>query len=300
MRPLRIFTMVWGETHTDWFERACARSLAWPKNQAAIRGSTWNIMSKKEDSEKVLKIAQSVGVKTLVYTELPAELEGNAPNMGHYMLQALLAMMNVCLKDGSQLLTAPPDTIFSDGTIQNLIQMAKYGATCVAVPHARVSPSIFGSLKDGALSGPELVRRLFKHAHKSWSLCEIGLRESCSFVGGISWQKLDQNLYAVQHRLPTVYLSNFTAGDLSFFQQPHDGYPPVYGYWDHVWPTLLVKDQRQRTVGSSDAAFILEVTKEDLNVPPMTQSNPHEPDAFWRNEYHNGINRQFSYIMRGE
>jgi hypothetical protein len=52
---------------------------------------------------------------------------------------------------------------------------------------------------------------------------------------------------------------------MSFFQQPHDNLPPTFGCYDHVWPTDLINQERQRMIGSSDAACVLEVTKEDLN-----------------------------------
>lgn len=300
-RPLRIFTMAWGKQHLDWFERACLRSLSWPKNREALKDASWLICSKKEDKDEALGLAMKTKItEKFEYFEMNDAIVGNSPNMGRFMLHALQAAMDLCLKDGARMLTAPPDTIFSDGTIPALLLYGAYGDTCVAVPHARVSPSIFGSLKEGPLSGAELVSRAIKHGHKAWTTQELGAEPSGSFVGGVLWQKIAPNLYSVQHRLPTVYLSSFTSKDVMFFRQPHGGYEPVYGLWDHVWPALLVQDERQRTPGSSDVACIVEVTKEELNIPPPTVPNAAEPDAFWQREFHHRMNRQFSYIMRSE
>lgn len=223
--------------------------------------------------------------------------------MGAILLQCLFKMIHHCLESGAQMLTCPPDTVFSEGSIQSMRHIGRYGHSCVALPHPRVSPSIFGQIKDQALSGAELVSLTMKHGHRAWSGAEIGHSEQNSFVGGIAWQKIGkigENLLSVQHRLPTVYLSTFQGSDYTFFQKPHDGLAPTYGCWDHVWPSVLLNQERLRVIGSSDAAFVVEVTKDDLNVPPQTPINPYEPDGFWRSEHHNQILRQFCFIMRGE
>lgn len=283
-----------------WFERACLKSLCWPKNKASIQNATWCIFTKVADEPKVRELAGRAGCSHIQIAYIPDSIQGNSPQMGAILLQCLFQMIDLCLKDGSQMLTAPPDTIFSEGTIEAMLRVGAFGHSCVAVPHPRVSPSIFGQIKDQPLSGAELVSLTLKHGHKAWSEAEIGHERQSSFVGGIAWQKIGDKLYAVQHRLPTIYLANFIASDYAFFQKPHDGLNPTYGAWDHVWPSELIKTERQRTIGSSDAAFILEVTKDDLNIPPQAGINPHEPDSFWRSEHHNSINRQFCYIMRSE
>lgn len=235
---------------------------------------------------------------------MPQTVQAHSPEMGAILLNGLLHTMSLCLKEGSQLLTAPPDTIFGDGTVPNLLHIGNQDGTCVAVAHPRVSPSIFAQFKKGQpFSNPQLVTAAWKHLHKAMSEGEAGLQRSNSFVGGISWRKLpsDNSLVSVQHRLPTCYLASFTPGDITFFQQPHDGLPPTYGTWDHGWPgQCLIPQQRQRYVGSSDACFIIELTDEDKNVPPLMNGNPYEPDAFWRTEPHNAHNRQQCVIFRGE
>ena len=297
---LRIMTAVWGSNHADWFERACARSLSWERNRAAIKNATWTLFTKHEDVARVTAIAHKVGVKRVEYVELPESVQGNSPNMGAHLLNCLLHMMTTCLKDGSKLLMAPPDTIFSEGTIECLLNAGSQKGTCVAVPHPRVSPSIFGGIKDSPLSGAKLVTLAMKHGHKAWSEAEIGHANQNSFIGGISWKILGPKLIGVCHRLPTVYLADFLPSDLVYFQQPRDGLEPTFGVWDHTWPTDLIAQQRQRVIGSSDAACILEVTKEDLNVPPAYPVDTTQPDAYWKNMPHNVINRQYLYVMREE
>lgn len=295
---LRIFTVVWGGNHLDWFERACVRSLCWPENRKAIQDATWTLFTKKADLEKAKELAQKTGVKNIEFAEVNESVQGNSPIMGAILLECLFQMMDKSIKDNSKVLMAPPDTIFGEGTIQALILAGQQKGTCVSVPHPRVSPSIFGGIKDAALTNAELVSLAIKHGHRAWTEAEDGHPKQNSFIGGVSWRRLGPKLIAVTHRLPTVYLAEFQPSDLSFFKQPHDNLPPTFGCYDHVWPSQLINQQRQRMIGSSDAACILEVTKEDLNVPPAVAANPHEPDAFWRDQEHNKINRQYLYVMR--
>lgn len=295
---LRIFTTVWGDQHLDWFERSCIRSLSWPLNSQAIRNATWTLFTKNQDLERAKTLALKTGVTNIEFAGISDIVEGNTPLMGKVLLECLLQMMDSSIRDGSKVLMAPPDTIFSEGTIQALLAAGAQKGTCVAVPHPRVSPSIFGGIKDSPLTGAELTSLAMKHGHRAWTEAEDGHPKQNSFVGGISWRRLGPKVIGVTHRLPTVYLAEFQSSDITAFRQPHDNLPPTFGYYDHGWPSELITQERQRVIGSSDAACILEVTKEDLNVPPVFASNGQEPDAFYRNLHHNKINRQYMYVMR--
>lgn len=299
MRPLKLQTFVWGRNHIDWFEQACIRSLCWPKNKEALKEATWCIFTRPQDMCEVKTLAEKVGVKEVKIFELHPNLEGMPRQMGLIMLEGLLHIMDSCIEQKATMLTIPPDSIFGEGTIPNILKMGRFGNTCVAVPHGRVSSKVLLEMKD-PMSNAELVAQLLKHPHQSWETSEIGHPRQSSFVGGIAWDKMDEGLYSVTHRLPTPYLANFTPDDRKFFTTIHEpGFEPVYGQIDHLWPSLLIKQQRQRTPGSSDIACILEVTKDELNVPALHPVDPLEPDKFWRtNAIHNESARQYSFTMR--
>ena len=299
LKKMRAFTTVWGP-YVDWMERTIVRSLLWPANNLAVKDSAWLIWTKRADEAKVLELARRVGFAQIDIGYLPDEVEGNHPMMGAVILKAFLQTVKMCLNNGEQLLTLPPDTVMGDGSINALRLAGQFGDTCVAVPHIRVDASILGSLTDSPMSNPALVSVAMKHQHKAFSESEIGRDMSGSFVGGIAWQKLGKNLWSVQHALPTIYLANLKQSDYHFFGQSHDGLAPTYGCFDHAWPQVLVKEQRQRTIGSSDACFIAELTRAELNVPPLTKAIIDKPDAFWRHLSHNLHNKQNLFIMRGE
>lgn len=151
----------------------------------------------------------------------------------------------------------------------------------------------------GSVSNASLVTLAFKNAHDSWKCAEIGHEKNNSFIGGIAWAKLSDGLWSAQHRLPTVYLADFNETDWDFFWSQVS-----FGGWDHRWPAEnLIRQERQRYVGSSDACFVVEITDWDKNVPPdVPRENlqGRDQDAYWNGHYHNGINRQISVILRGE
>ena len=296
MKSLRIFTAVWGEKHIGWFEKFCLTSLCWKKNKDALEGATWMFLTKEENIERLSKLVKDSGIKVanVEFLILDKEFDRNPHAAGHYMLHGFLAVMNHCLTYGSQLLIAPPDTIFGDGSIHNMREIAKVRDSVVFAIHTRVLPSI--DVKASQLSNAYLVKEAWACLHKTWEEAEDGREKINSYVGGISWSYLDENLYSVCHALPTPYLINFVPEDAVYFRnQIH------FGVLDHSWPgDVLVDSERMRVIGSSDAAFMVEVTEPDQNIPPLEYYRADEPDRFWRTLKHNKINKMYRVILRGE
>ncbi len=303
-RPLRIFTVAYGQQHLMWMRTALVRSLSWPQNKAALQHAKWTIFGDLENTQEVFEMATQV----LPFHQI--ELRTKIMDKGQVdLLACMMWMMRMCALDKAQMLMAPPDTIFADGTINTLLEYGEQQDTCVAVPHPRVLPSIIHDLTFEPISNAKLVTlALDKHVHSTWSTANQDLAVNGTHVGGVSWQKVGDHVWALQHRLPTVYLANFTEGDRKFFSKPWKGIPPQFGMWDHEWPgvELLgpeppeVSNQRMRMIGCSDAAFIMELTEPWKNIPTQRMINPDERDAFHRDEYHNKINRQYVSCFRGE
>jgi len=260
----------------------------------AIEGASWSFLTKKEHQNQIAHLIKDSGLKIrdLDFIHLPDDFNPHAA--GAYMLQGFLHEIKMCITYGAQFLTAPPDTIFGNGSIANMREMARARDTVVFVPHVRVCPQISTELST-SLSNAQLVGAAWRHLHKTWSEAQDGLLQINSFIGGVSWNHLRDGLYSVSHRLPTPYLINFTPEDLVFFKnQIH------FGCIDHEWPSELIPEERMRVVGSSDAAFMVEITEPDQNVPPLEYYRHDSPDHFWRQRPHNKINRMFRSILRAE
>ncbi len=303
-RPLRIFTVVWGEAHLNWFEKGLVRSMGWPKNRAVIQHAIWMIFTMPSEIGRVKEIAGRIlPADQISCIPLMHVLNGALPTAHNFLFNALTATMHSCVAENAQFLMAPPDTVFSEGSIPTLIEMGDPTSTCIAVAHPRVHPSILNHVSEKEpVTGAGITRLAFdpEHLHRTWSDAEVGREMVNSYSGGVSWRRLASNLIACSHRLPTVYLANFYASDINFFMHPKHGRPQSFGHWDHEWPSELTNHGRQRIVGSSDAACIVELTDPENNIPPVRYANPFDPTAFARAEPHNIANLNPLVIFRPE
>lgn len=284
----QIMSTFWGEQHKEWFRRGCLKSLAFQKNREAIleNCSTWNIYTNKmffNELDELLKIT----FPGLKYALTPIE---NLRKYTDSLQSALVLQIEACLQSGDKFLFAPPDTIFANGLVPNILKLGREPKSCVAIAHVRVLPEMLDELVPN-LSSPELVSLAWKHLHQSWYDAEINSPRQNSFIGGVKWEKLEDNVISVTHRLPTSYLADFTKEDLMYFQTCTG-----FGNWDHQFAINLYNQGRQRNIGGSEAGFIVELTERLKNIPPVKPGNP---DDFWKNDQHNHINKQFNVILRG-
>ena len=302
--------MFWGERHLDLFKRACFRSMNWPLNKASVpRGTIWNIYTKREHFEELDRLFKDSGFQLQLF-ELGESMRvagcGMVPtrqcDAGVILLNGLRNDIAYSIQEKSKMLFAPPDTVFGDGSIYNLLSIGSGDGVCVSVAHPRVLPSVIEEIETlgatrGSMTNAQLVTLAMRYSHDSWKYAEIGHPQNNSYIGGIAWRELSRGLYSVSHRLPTPYLMDFTESDWSWWWGTVS-----FGALDHTWPgERLIRQQRMRYVGSSDACFIAEITDADKNVPPIVQEN-HRPrdDGYWGDGVHHATNRLFNVIWRGE
>lgn len=309
MNNFYIFTMMYGAEYIDLFKRACFRSLNYPKNLESTRDKTWAIYTKREHFDALIELFKDSPFKLQLHAiEDSMRVAGcgfiktTQCDSGVILLNGLRAQILNSIKTNQKILLAPPDTIFGDGTVPNLLKIGEGKDICVGVAHARVHPTVMDQIEyigatDGAPSNARLVSLLTEHAHASWEFAEIGHKNNNSYVGGIAWSRIDNNLIAVQHRLPTPYLLSFNASDWAFWWSTVS-----FGALDHTWPgDRLYRQERFRYCGSSDACMILEITEKDKNVPPIVEKEALENqlgDAYCGDRIHHTTNRLFNVIWR--
>jgi hypothetical protein len=301
----RLFTMVWGKDHIELFKNACFRSMNWPKNKAAIKDDEWVVLTKKEHITDIHKIFLGSDLRVTVteigdYINLLGVglLKTDSVENNFLLLRGLLQAIYLGVNEQTRMLFAPPDTIFGDGTVENLMKAGQERWSAVQVPHMRVNPSILPEL-DGPVSNPKLVTLSMKHIHKCWERSELTSPEQATFKTGVVWEKIGDNLYQVQHQLPTTYLVDFNDDDWRFWSGSIS-----FGAYDHQWPgDNFIRQERQRFVGSSDACFIAEVTEADKNtgeVTPKQLLDQIGPFKYFNWRLHNVHNKQTWTYFRGE
>lgn len=276
--PCRLLTIVWGDKYLDWLARGCLRGLAGPRNMAALKRHViqWDIYGDQDKLGRCEELCKPFGLKVVLHAQ---------PRCDHH--EVMRRHATECYHAGASCLLALPDLIYGDGSLDVLLACGRPREVCVAMPHVRVDCRRWPFPEPG-FSNQQLVDMAFANLHRSWAEAELGKAQSNSYKGGVSWQQLQHSMWAVQHRILTVFLANFTAGDLAADNR-----------WDHGWPARLVAEQRQRVIGSSDAAFAVELTEPDTNVPAVTDTDPGEPDKFELSLGHHVANRMMLAIFRG-
>lgn len=286
---IQMLTYFWGKKHLDIFINTSLRSLTWPKNFEALKGheATWNIFLDDEDHDHLR-------------AKLPKDLNINLKStslLREYIDQAQSAFMwqaKECLELKQRLIMAPPDLLFGDGTVPNMLKIGKDEGSVVVIPHVRVLPEAIKEITR-PYSNAKLVTLAWKHLHRSWIDAEANKKGNTSFHGGVEWTRLDEKLISVTHRFPAPYLMDLTKEDVNYFDSQR-----TFNSLDHTWPgDILIPKGRQRFVGSSDACFLIEPTEEDQNIPIHIDGQP-EFGGFWRDGNHNESNAMVRSIFRGE
>ncbi len=289
-----IYTPCWGDKHIALFENALFKSLSWPKNKAAIKGAEWLITTDSDASlDKIVKIIGDMPYKAAVVPEL------NIPSIdsGMILVHTLRHAIGECVKTNQSMLMATPDFIYGEGTIAAFKAIASDPGSCATIAHLRALPHMLGDLT-GVPTNEELMGMAWKHAHISWTQSNAANRPGMTYKGGVSWKYIAPGLRAVQHYMPSPFYVNFLEKDIDDFNRQHEGKPPGFGLWDHVWPTHLLNDGRLRFIGSSDAAMMVEMTDPGMNVPPFNEVT--DPPGFFRDHFHNKIQKQFISIFHGK
>jgi len=73
---------------------------------------------------------------------------------------------------------------------------------------------------------------------------------------------------------------------------------PKFGNYDHAFGNRLVQEGRQRIIGSSDAAFMVELTPVGVSEGDLQKIDPEYPDNYWQDVPHIQINRNTMMIWR--
>lgn len=281
-------SVFWGDKHLELWRRGLLKSLGLPENQRALKehGCTWNIFCEPKNFDYVKRNVFETVPDLPQLNLVPFE---KLRDRTDYLLSGTIWQIEKCVELNEPMLLLPSDTLFGDGSIRSMLTVGVEKGSVVFVPHPRVLPAI---LEENYTTNAELVSMSWKHLHRSWSEAKRGHPRQNSFVGGTAWDELAPNLMSITHRLPTPYVCNFIPSDLDYFKLQTG-----YGVYDHSWPgESLLRQGRMRFIGSSDAAFMCEVTEKDKNVPPIFRGG--DPEKFWKTNFHNEINRQFTGIWR--
>lgn len=285
---IRIFCLVYGEAFVDLFERVSVRSLLQPRNLSVLpKDTVVSLYCDRASADRAAEIASWLGTVEVTIID-PRKATADA------LHDATVTEIEKCLRLDATMIMATPDMFWGDGSLGNLLAIGEGRKVCVGAAHPRVNRDEFlNNLPDGVIANDQLVTLAMQNLHRTWIDADVSLERTNTWVSGITIRRLSDKLHAVQHLLPNIYLARFNESDLKFFVA-HE----KRGLWDHHWPGLLVAQQRQRLIGSSDAFFAVELTAREQNHPPLSRRDQAEPDKFRGIAPHHAYNRNFLTIWR--
>lgn len=293
----RLFSIVFGDAYIDRFERACVLSLGWPKNRAALkRFEVWDLWTIRKDEDRLRGIAAALGVPV----EFHRVCNPDASQLPHLRIREMLVdamrrQLRMCCAEKSGFMWISPDLICGDGSVGTVLQLGEVPGFWIAVPTLRVDETGFlEAMGPGPLSNAQLVSLAFKHLHPDFLEGEQSREKTNAWHSGVTWRSLGDGLYAVTHLMPSAFLCQPVQSHVDFWEGS-----TTLGDWDHSFPQLLVRDQVQRVVGSSDAAFFVELTPPELGRPPLEPVVPGKPDRYRHDSRdHIKANRNTVFIWR--
>lgn len=288
---LRFFVICWGENYADLYERVAIRSLTQPKNLEAIPSDA--VVSVYSDARSLSRVT---GISEALGRVEPHLIEDISNNLYEVQSDIFANETRRCVDEGASLVIVNPDNFWGDGSLAHLLAIAGGQDVCVAFPHVRVDQQKFLEMlpAEGIIENPELVFLAMESLHQSWRDADISKGSSNSFYTGIGIKRISSEIYAVQHMTPNVFYATLTEDDARFFDSQRKG----RGVWDIFWPSALVKQGKLRTVASSDAVFVVELTDTDTHNTELRAINRLRHDEFYIDGPHVDISRNVISIWR--
>jgi hypothetical protein len=261
---LYVFVPVWGEKHIDMFMSYGLPSVNTDDNLRLLQKDikvSFFFYTKKESLEYLSKKLNKFDF------EFNIVLESDLPPYRRTLSKFLTDMLKKAVKDKAMILLSPPDTIFSDFSILNMVKMANGKGVSIALPHGRVSHScvskeLKNKLNNGKIDSRAMVDIFLTCQHSAFKCSSEEDDINCIPWGAISSNKFDQHHVSVIHNLPSIYLITPTKSDILFFNRRVS-----YYIMDHLWQHLLMRESRLKVIGSSDIAFAMEITDDDDKSP---------------------------------
>jgi hypothetical protein len=254
-----------------------------------LQGAQWDIYAPDSDRSRISWATEKVGVPIQFHDVQVAETDGAI------LMASVVDHARRCVAEGDAFLALQPDHIFGEGSLAAMVAVASENArVCVAMAHPRVLPEPFlKQMPPIPMLNPMMVSVAMHNLHPTFATADHAEEEVSTWFCGVAWRKLSNNLWAVNVNSPTVFLARMTDDDVAFLSTAKPG------AWDHEWPATLMQDQRQRLIGSSDAAFTVELTSATTHRPTLRQKPPGAPYTYRHDRGHNRVNQNTVVIWRG-
>jgi len=267
-RKINFFVTVWGP-HIDLFFMCCVPSLLQPGNAPVLaqKGYPMELVIYTKSPEDFTKIESHTEKLNKIKKYMTVTLCEVKPNKisdkNDILMEAYVKHLDKCYEENAWLVHTPPDMIYGNHSLGNAMQLVEGKDICLAIPYPRVEMDLvvedhkFNRFAAGEdiFENDELVDFAFKYGH-AVLLKAFDHEEENNTRQGLSIRAIGDNSYAVVMSMPGPVVASIKKEDVNFFK-----YCPSFNHIDKLWSRMLVRKNRIKTVGSSDFAFAVELTK---------------------------------------
>ncbi len=265
-KKIYIYTIAWGEFIDTYFHYTIP-SIFQAGNIPLLKSQGFEIIPILYTLESTDSIKSKFKIEILknnLENLLIERIVTNKTTPRKINITALLNVFRRCIDEKAMFVMAPPDTLFSNGSLYNSVMSVYYKKMCFASAHPRVNYTLLQdenicnmTTKGTQVESATLVNLAITHLHDKYIYANDMLDENTTYAG-VSIRKINNKIYNVIHNLPTTYVVYPQEEDYKFFKRSGD-----FNQWDREWLELLVKRNRVKISGSSDQFFCVELTSPD-------------------------------------
>ena len=265
-KKVYVFSVGWGD-YLDHYFKYTVPSIFQSSNLPALAAEEFDIslvLYTLDEPDKVLEKYRTIIDQYMPDNFTIEKFQTSQTIVRYIMNVALLRFLRKAIDDHALFILAPPDTIFSNGSLYNSVMSVHYKGVGFASIPMRVEmdtlkdESVQAMIERGTvISSPKLVEIGLKNLHEKFVYANDELDENTTHYG-VSIRKITDQLYNVIGNLPTVWVVRPLEEDYQHFLKKGD-----FNEWDRGWLELLIKRNRIKISGSSDIFFCIELTKKD-------------------------------------
>jgi hypothetical protein len=268
--PIRLVFWAWGAAVDD-LAAFCLPSLAQANNVPWLERNGYSVAldfyTLKSDEARVRALAEAfhLQVRGSHTSSMTASISVGPDGLSDTDAKCLF-FINVSQQNrstGSNGIFAFGDRFFGDGSIRNIVTYAKRPGMTVGGLHLRVDRELFhaglarhASHTAGApVTNSRLTDIALDSLVASMKASFVDNDTNASLSTGAAIRELDNDMLAYTSHALLPMLFSFEQRDLDFFARFQNDFPLFH----HIWPSMLIAQNRWRMLASSDLFCVAEV-----------------------------------------
>ena len=311
-RPIRFAFWAWGAALDD-LETFCLPSLAQPNNIPWLLRNghpvSLDFYARREDNVRIQALAETFHreLQEMESGENATASLGTVPDdLNEIDLKCLLfrsAWQNTQRSD-AQGIFGFADRYFGDGSIRNIVTYAQKPHVTVGGLHLPVERERFRAqlvahrtaLGAQPVSNARLTDMCLESLTPGMRASFVDVDANASFATGASFLPLADDLCSFTSHLVKPMLFDINEQDIGFFER----FQSNYALFNHVWPSMLVAQNRWRVMASSDLFCVADIGAGQAGESVALRSGMQHNDEYRQEHLHGRMQQTTLMALRRE